>query len=115
MNVVFFEVDGTLNFPESEARAPDGSLGISDAYVKEFKKKLDAEQAKPVLCGTWAKEWNFEDNKCTAKGVYLNKKLDRRGIHILDKVDSDSSVEDWLTRHSNVEKYSVLKAGVSDG
>lgn len=111
MNVVFFEVDNILNFPESEAKAPDGSLGISESCVKKFKQKLDSEQAKPVLCGSWTKEWNFDDSKCTSKGTYLNKKLERRGIHILDKIGLNDNIDAWLERHSNVEKYIILKAG----
>lgn len=111
MNVVFFQVDGILNFPASEAKAPDGSLGISEEKAKKLKKKLDEENAKAVLYGSWAKDWDFHDEKCTPKGMYLNKKLDRRGIHILDKINSEDSIDGWLVRHPNVEKYVVLEEG----
>lgn len=110
MNVIFFEVDGVLNFKESEARAPDGRLGIVDSMVKELKRKTDETGSKLVLTGAWAKDWDFQDEKCTKAGAYLNKKMDRRGLHIMDKTkDISDAVDEWLRRHPNVEKYEVLK------
>lgn len=111
MNVVFFQVDGVLNFPASEAKAPDGGLGISEARVKKLKKRLEQENAKPVLFGSWSKDWNFDDAQCTPNGVYLNKKMDRRGIHILDKIDTEADIKPWLEKHSNVENYTILREG----
>lgn len=111
MNVVFFEVDNVLNFEGSEAKAPDGSMGISEARVRELKQALDMDHAKPVLYGAWAKDWDFDDAKCTARGTYLNKKLNRRGIHILDKVNTEQDINAWLKRHDNVTHHIILKAG----
>ena len=108
MNVVFFQVDGVLNYPASEAKAPDGSMGVAESKVKELKKTADEHNAKIVLYGGWAKDWDFDDAKCTSKGVYLNKKLDRRGLHILDKVSTVEDIPAWLERHSNVEEYIIL-------
>lgn len=106
MIVIFFSVDGILNYPGSEAKAPDGSLGIADSAVKELKNVADKKGAKLVLTGSWTKDWDFEDTKCTQRGTYLNKKMNRRGLHILDKTDTP---KDWLTRHPNVTEYCVLK------
>jgi len=115
MNVVFFQVDGILNFDGSDAKAPDGSMGISEARVKQFRKLLDGMNAKPVLYGSWKKEWEFRDELCTAKGTYLNKKLNRRGIHILDKTkdgESDNAeINEWLSRHPNIEDYYTVWEG----
>ena len=61
----------------------------------------------------WKKHWDFYDTKCTPDGVYLNKKLDRRGLHILDKVRDDlpegEDISAWLNRHPNVTSYCVLE------
>lgn len=115
MNVVFFEVDGILNFEGSDAKAPDGSMGISEARVKTFKKLLDSMSAKPVLYGSWKSDWDFHDEYCTAKGTYLNKKLNRRGIHILDKTKDaetpEKEIEEWLHRHPNIEEHYTIWKG----
>ena len=106
MKVIFFDVDGVLNFPESDAKAPSGRLGISEARVKTLKKIVSDTSARLVLIGSWRKEWNFADDKCTKDGVYLNKKLERKGLHILDKTKDDlanhDSIVDWIARHPNV-------------
>lgn len=112
MKVIFFNVDGVLNFPESDAEAPSGRKGIAEAKVKQLKKLVVDSGARLVLIGSWKKDWDFDDNKCTKDGVYLNKKLDRKGLHILDKIKDDLSdeegVTDWINRHPNVTDSCVL-------
>ena len=113
MKVIFFTVENVLNFAESDARAPSGKIGIAEARVKELKQIVAESGARLVLTGTWKKEWNFDDEKCTPDGIYLNKKLDRRGLHILDKTDDEKTDEegiaDWIRRHPNVTDSCVLK------
>lgn len=113
MKVIFFKVEGVLNFPESDALAPSGKLGIAEARVKEFKKIVSESGARIVLIGDWRSDWDFNDDKCTKDGTYLNKKLDRRGLHILDKIKDDLSdqdgINDWMSRHPNVTDTCVLE------
>ena len=106
MKVVFFEVDGLLNSPDSEAKAPSGKTGVAEQAVKQLKALVVETGSRIVLTGAWANDWNFSDALCTPDGTYLNKKMDRRGLHILDKTDD---VVDWLNRHPNVTDYCVLK------
>lgn len=112
MKVIFFDVDGVLNFEGSDAKAPSGRMGISEARVKELKKIVSDSGARIVLIGSWRKEWDFDDSKCTQDGVYLNKKLDRKGLHILDKIKDDMTNEegcaDWIRRHPNVTDSCIL-------
>lgn len=112
MKVIFFNVDNVLNFPESDAEAPSGRKGIAEARVKQLKKIVTDSGARLVLIGNWRKEWDFNDDKCTPDGIYLNKKLDRKGLHILDKIKDDLSDEegcaDWIQRHPNVTDSCVL-------
>ena len=112
MKVIFFQVDGVLNFFDSDARAPSGQIGIAESRVKEFKKIITDSGARIVLIGNWRKDWNFDDSKCTPNGIYLNKKLERRGLHILDKINDEMSdeegVTDWIRRHPNVTESCVL-------
>lgn len=112
MKVIFFNVDNVLNFPKSDAVAPSGRKGIAESRVKDLKKLVTESGARIVLIGSWRKDWNFDDSKCTKDGTYLNKKLDRKGLHILDKIDDELSdeegVADWIKRHPNVTDSCVL-------
>ena len=113
MKVIFFDVDNVLNFEGSDALAPSGRKGIAEARAKEFRKIVNESGARIVLIGAWRKDWDFNDEKCTPDGVYLNKKLDRKGLHILDKTRDDMTDEegyaDWIRRHPNVTESCVLK------
>lgn len=113
MKVIFFNVDDVLNFPESDAIAPSGRKGIAESKLKEFKKLVTESGARIVLIGSWRKDWDFDDSKCTKDGIYLNKKLDRKGLHILDKIDNEltdeEGVADWIRRHPNVTDSCVLQ------
>ena len=112
MKVIFFTVDNVLNFEESDAYAPSGRKGIAEARVKDLKKIMTSTGARIVLIGDWRKDWNFDDSACTKDGIYLNKKLERRGLHILDKIRDDMTDEegmsDWIRRHPNVTESCVL-------
>lgn len=112
MKVIFFQVDGVLNFFDSDARAPSGRIGIAEARVKELKKLVTESGARLVLTGAWGKEWDFNDALCTPDGIYLNKKLDRRGLHILDKTRDELNVEkgcaEWINRHPNVTESCII-------
>jgi len=112
MKVIFFNVDNVLNFADSDASAPSGRKGIAEARVKELKKLVTESGARLVLIGEWKKDWDFDDEKCTPDGTYLNKKLDRRGLHILDKTKDDLSdeegISDWIHRHPNVTDSCIL-------
>lgn len=113
MKVIFFEVDNVLNFEGSDAAAPSGKVGVAESRVKQFKKLVNESGARIVLMGPWRKDWDFDDSKCTPDGAYLNKKLERKGLHILDKVRDDMTDEegyaDWIRRHPNVTESCVLK------
>ena len=110
MTILFFKVEDVLNYPETEAVAPDGSRGIASDKVKELRNELNdlGPGAQLVLYGDWAKDWDFNDDKCTENGKYLIKKLDRRGLHIMGKADNDENpIQEYLATH-HVDKYKVL-------
>ena len=112
MKVIFFQVDDVLNFEGSDASAPSGKKGIAEARIKELKKIITSSGARLVLIGNWRKDWDFDDSKCTPDGVYLNKKFERKGLHILDKIrddmTDDEGINDWIRRHPNVTESCVL-------
>lgn len=108
MNVLFFKVEDTLNFPETEARSPTGRLGIVDKQVKAMHENLKTMEpgTQLVLFGDWAKDWNFDNSLCTSDGKYLNRKLERRGLHIMAKVENESITE--YVKRKHVDNYKVL-------
>ena len=112
MKIIFFQVENVLNFEGSDAVAPSGKMGIAEARVKELKQLVTESGARLVLIGEWRNDWNFDDSKCTKDGIYLNKKLNRKGLHILDKIKDDVTNEegyaDWIRRHPNVTDSCVL-------
>lgn len=114
MKVIFFKVENVLNFSESDALAPSGRKGVAESKAKELKKLVSESGARIVLIGEWKSDWNFDDSKCTKDGVYLNKKLERRGLHILDKTRDDLSdgegISDWIHRHPNVTESCILNS-----
>jgi len=112
MKVIFFTVDNVLNFEDSDAIAPSGKKGIAESRIKELKKIITSTGARIVLIGDWRKDWDFDDSKCSKDGIYLNKKFDRKGLHILDKIrddmTDDEGIDDWIKRHPNVTESCVL-------
>lgn len=120
MKIIFFEVDGVLNFSESDAVAPSGAKGVAEAKVKELKKIIQETGARLVLIGSWRKNWDFDTEKCSPDGIYLNKKLERRGLHILDKIKDEMTDEDgmreYINKRPNVTDSCVLnKENLPDG
>ena len=109
MTVLFFRVEDVLNFPESEARSPTGRLGVVDKLVKDLKSKLDEQPVgtQLVLYGEWAKDWDFNESKCTADGKYLIKKLERRGLHIMDKTEGEDPIVEYIKR-KHVDHHTIL-------
>lgn len=118
MKIIFLDIDGVLNFKGTEALAPSGRTGIIDKKVSLLYDIIKTTNAKVVLLQSWGKEWNRDSDKCTNDGKYLDRKMIRRGIHILDKIDTltQSSINDWLKRNDHVTNAVVLfsQLGLSD-
>ena len=110
MTVLFFKVEEVLNYEGTEAVAPSGKKGIAGDKVKMLKSELDklGPGAQLVLYGEWTKDWNFDDSKCTQDGAYLNKKLNRKGLHIMDKADKNPDpIMEYIER-KHVDWHKVL-------
>ena len=109
MTILFFKVENVLNFPESDAKAPSGKLGVADKLVKELKHKLDEQPigTQLVLYGDWAADWDFDEDKCTEDGKYLSKKLERRGLHIMDKAVGENPILEYIQK-KHVDSHTIL-------
>lgn len=125
MKVIFLDIDGVLNFDDTEARLPDGCLGIAEAPLKKLKKIVHETGARIVLSSSWRKFWAINDEIFDGidklNNEYLVKKLGRHGLHIMDKIGGQSSstryqdIKDYLACRSNISHYVVLDDEVFEG
>lgn len=119
MKIIFLDINGVLNFTNTEARAPSGSLGIVGAKVRLIKHIVDKTGAKIVLTSPWRKNWRSEDGGIAASGdgAYMVGKFDRYGLHVLDKIedeyepaDREEGIHAWLKDRPYVEDYVIIDA-----
>lgn len=112
MKVIFLDIDGVLNSVKSKSRY-DGYIGIDNSKVKLLKEIIKETNAKIVLTSTWKKHWEKDSNLiCHHDAKYLNNKLRKQGLFILDKtIDNDSNrgegIHNWIKEY-NVSNWVVL-------
>ena len=105
MTVLFFKVENVLNNETTQAIAPSGKPGVASECLRTLRQTLNEMPAgtQLVLYGDWTNDWSF--SKCSEDGQYLNRKLERKGLHIMDKTDS---VQDYVER-KHIEAYRVME------
>ena len=127
MKVIFLDIDGVLNCKSSKSRC-GGFLGIDDTKVKLLKEIIDVTGAKIVLSSSWRYSWRRDEEDCDNLAIYLNKKLARKQLHILDKTkdwvntddkeikcaDRGGEIKEWLSMHKNIESWIVLDDDIFD-
>jgi len=112
MKVIFLDIDGVLNCQSSKSRC--GSfIGIDNDKVKRLKNIVYETDAKIVLCSSWKTDWErINKEEQNSIGNYLDKKLSKEHLHILDKTEDKGSdrgkgINKWLNSH-NIESWIVL-------
>ena len=113
MKIIFLDIDGVLNEAYSESRAPNGCIGIDDEKVSRLRPIVDATGAKIVLVSSWKMEWSRDPELCGHDAKYMNKKLAKQGLHILDKTednvfDRGAGIISWLKKRSDQPSWIVL-------
>lgn len=113
MNIIFLDIDGVLNEAYSQSRAPNGCIGIDDDKVKRLRQIVDATGAKIVLVSSWKSEWSRDPELCGQDAVYMNKKLAKQHLHIIDKTDDNifdrgSGIVRWLNKRSDKPSWIVI-------
>lgn len=110
--VIFLDIDGVLNCQSSKSGC--GSwIGIDNSKVKILKEIVDKTNAKIVLTSSWKTFWERDYNLITHHhGKYLNNKLRKQGLHILDKTEDKGrnrgkGIYDWIKKH-NIKNWLVL-------
>lgn len=119
MKVIFLDVDGVLNCQKTEAKCR-GFIGVDSKKVKLLKKIVDATDAKIVLSSSWKIGWwKYHKEDQDQEGHYLDQKLKREGLRIIDKTtDPDcerrgEGILNWLDDHI-VESFVILDDEVFD-
>ena len=114
MKVIFLDVDGVLNLSAREARSPSGYIGIAEKCVRNLKSIVDQTNAYIVLTSDWKYGWSPDNERCDPEARYLNKKLNRHGLHIMTTTREDErrhrghGIKDWLERNPHVTDWVVL-------
>ena len=117
MRVVFLDIDGVLNEEKSRSRCC-GYKGIDDKKVENLAKIMKTTNAAIVLISTWKDDWRKTDK--AHQGImanYLDKKLKKQGLVVLDKTKSVDKNGFHFSRgegilqylaDNKVEKYVIL-------
>lgn len=109
MKVLILDIDGVLNYDNTNATAPSGALGVSNSKIQLLKNIIDVTNAKVVLSSTWR-----YDRPCGKDYQYLVGKLKDSGIVVYSHIPEISSVRRgleisaWLARHPDVEGWVVI-------
>lgn len=122
MKVIFLDVDGVLNSEvsrEQERNNFDNWMEheVSEMHVNNLKKIVDATGAQIVLSSSW----RFDHPKATGRDFIvdplmrvLDRKLKAVGLDIIDVTPDlrgkirGAEIQDWLGRHSEVERFVIL-------
>lgn len=122
MKVIFLDVDGVLNSEvsrEQERNNFDNWMEheVSEMHVNNLKKIVDATGAQIVLSSSW----RFDHPKATGRDFIvdplmkvLDRKLKAAGLDIIDVTPDlrgkirGAEIQDWLDRHSEVERFVIL-------
>ncbi len=121
MKVIFLDVDGVLNYRYSTSKC-QGCIGIDSDKVKRLRRIVEATGAKIVLTSTWKMYWIRDPllkDEQSESGNYLDRKLSRERLFILDKTTEDrlskrgEGIYDYLRKHY-VESWVVLDDEIFD-
>ena len=105
MKVVFLDIDGVLNEEKSRSRCC-GYLGIDDKKVENLAKIVEETNAKIVLVSTWKDYWRKRDKAHQGMMAnYLDKKLKKQGVTVLDKTKSIDKNGYYLSRGEGILQY----------
>ena len=113
MKVIFLDVDGVLNCQTTEDLC-GGYLGIEDRLVKNLKEIVDKTGANIILCSSWKTHWHKERKSEQGNlGIYLDRKLRKHHLTILDKTNDHGSdrghgIRRYLAENPKVTSWCVL-------
>lgn len=109
IKAVFLDIDGVLNCRGSKSRC-GAFIGIDNSKVKLLRKIVEATNAVIILSSSWRDGWcktQYDDDIHDELGVYMNKKLAKEKLHILDKTktlnDRGEEIHTYLKEHKAID------------
>lgn len=106
MKIIFLDIDGVLNNEFTKDLSPMRYRGINSTLVKRLAKIVKETNAKIVLSSDWKDEWEIDKTKCSKDGIYINEKLSKEGLSLIDKTNDKSIGDDISTgRGFGIRKY----------
>lgn len=109
--VIFLDIDGVLNCQSSKSKCA-GFIGVDNSKVKILKEIVDKTNAKIILISSWKNNWEKDKDIIRYDGKYLDKKLKKQGLYILDKTkDSGSNRGEGIynfIKENNVKYWVVI-------
>lgn len=104
--VVFLDVDGVLNTPDSKSRC-NGCIGIDSSKVVLLKEIVEATGAEIVLVSTWKEYWErLPERKYLQDEFanYLDEVFNEAGLKVTDKTLNGWDA-DWYSRGEGILDY----------
>lgn len=119
MKVIFLDIDGVLNNTLNCKAFIRGGLllGIERKYVRLLARIVDETGAELVLSSDWKMGWKpgrRSTEQPSVAGRYLQNKLMKDGLMLLDKTDDNTygrrgaEIDAWLKSHPDVTDYVIL-------
>ena len=111
MKIIFLDIDGVLNCQSSKSRC-QCFIGIDNKKVKTLRKIVEATNSKIVLCSSWKSEWEHNKNEQKELANYLDRKLNRENLFILDKTNDNGwnrgqGIIDWM-KNKSIESFVII-------
>ena len=105
MKIIFLDIDGVLNEEKSRSRCL-GYKGIDDKKVENLANIVKATNAKIVLISTWKDDWRktYKAHQGMMAN-YLDRKLKKQGLVILDKTKSIDKNGFHFSRGEGILQY----------
>ena len=113
MRIIFLDIDGVLNCQSSKSRC-SGFIGIDDKKVKALREIVEQTGAKIVLCSSWKTHWErTEKDAQNELANYLDRKMKRERLRVLDKTSDDGSdrghgIRRYLSDKPHITSWCVI-------
>ncbi len=125
MKVIFLDVDGVLNYQNSNARIIDGTYFVDDEKLLLLKEMVDQTGAQLVLSSSWRRGWTASVGEDTYKRADIDDsksyfmlcaKLHDIGLNLLSEIprlsygNREDAINYWLREWpgEKVEAYVIL-------
>lgn len=110
MKVIFLDIDGVLNTPQTRAKC--GKLrGVERKLIDNLRHVVAMTQAKLVLTSAWKVHFDDMMFPTDETGAYLYRRLFERGLWIYDKVgngERGAAIHAYLAKHKSTITHWVV-------